>query len=235
MIGVTQQNPDRIHPPVTSLALKKGAHVIAGNSVYHNGSKIVGHFVPDLDALQVGQKIGVSVVHHDLHLSINGVDQGAVVQLPQSGPYYVVVDLYGQCTEVSLDEIAAQQKQEPVVIPCSEKADNKKCNNTGSGLNKHCCEYLNLCQRFKATLVLPSNFFSSPPDIACYCGSCCKMRGEEFYKKKGDPPRDFATPHGWVRFPLKVTSRPAWHVAYHGTKLASLRKILDHGQLLPTG
>ena len=233
MIGVTQQNPDRIHPPVSALALKKGAYTIAGNSVYHNGSKIVGQFMPDLDVLQVGQKVGISIVHRDLHLFINGVDQGAVVHLPQSGPFYAVVDLYGQCTEVSLDENVSPQKQDPIVIPCTEKTDNKKCNNSGSGLSKQSCEYFNLCQRFKASLVLPASFFSNPPDVVCYCGSCCKMRGEELYKKKGD--RDFATPQGWVKFSLKATSRPAWHVAYHGTKLTFLRKILDHGQLLPIG
>jgi neuralized-like protein 4 len=102
MIGVTLQSPDRIHVPVTSLALKKGAYIIAGSLVYHNGSKISGHFLPDLDGLQSGQKVGISVVNGELHLYINGIDQGAVVQLPLSGSFYAVVDLYGQCTEISL-------------------------------------------------------------------------------------------------------------------------------------
>jgi neuralized-like protein 4 len=97
------------------------------------------------------------------------------------------------------------------------------------------CEYLNLCQRFKSTLALPDNFFAPAADVVCFCVGCCKVRGEEPYKKRGDPPREFSTPQGWVRFPLKVTSRPSWHVAYHGTRLAFLRKILDHGQLLPPG
>lgn len=234
MIGVTLQSPERLHLPVTSLALKKGAYVVAGSSVYHNGCKLPGQFVPDLDALLPGQKVGVSVFDGELHLFINGVNQGAVAQLSQPGPYFAVVDLYGQCTEISLDETEASQKSESIMIPASEKVDTKKFNSALS-LGKQSCEYLGLCQRFKATLALPSSFFAVPPEIVCFCVSCCKMRGEELYKKKGDPPRDFATPQGWVRFPLKVSSRPAWHVAYHGTKLAFLRKILDHGQLLPLG
>jgi hypothetical protein len=58
MIGVTPQSPDRIHPPVSALALKKGAVVVAGASVYHNGVKLAGHFTQDLDGLQAGHKVG---------------------------------------------------------------------------------------------------------------------------------------------------------------------------------
>jgi hypothetical protein len=102
--------------------------------------------------------------------------QGAVIQLSPNnvGSYYAVVDLYGQCSEISLDESAEPQKSESIVIPISEKSDSKKCNTSGV-LNKNCCEYLNLCQRFKASLVLPSNFFASPPEVLCYCVSCCKV------------------------------------------------------------
>ena len=106
-----------------------------------------------------------------------------------SGSYYAVVDLYGQCSEVSLDESAEPKKSESIVIPISEKSDSivipiseksdsKKSNSSGNA-NKNCCEYLNLCQRFKASLVLPSNFFANPPEVLCYCVSCCKVRNFE--------------------------------------------------------
>lgn len=76
MIGVTSQNPERIHPPVSALMLKKSAYVIAGSSVYQNGVKsAAGHFVSDLDGLQAGQRVGVSIVDDALHLFINKVDQ----------------------------------------------------------------------------------------------------------------------------------------------------------------
>jgi neuralized-like protein 4 len=62
-----------------------------------------------------------------------------------------------------------------------------------------------------------------------------KHRGDELYKKKGDPPKDYAVPQGWVRFALRANHKPTWHVAYHGLKAAHLRRVLDRGQLLPKG
>lgn len=37
----------------------------------------------------------------------------------------------------------------------------------------------------------------------CYCESCHKLRGDEAYYKKGEPPRDYALPFGWCRFTLR--------------------------------
>uniref|UniRef100_A0A3B4B3P8 Neuralized-like protein 4 n=1 Tax=Periophthalmus magnuspinnatus TaxID=409849 RepID=A0A3B4B3P8_9GOBI len=36
----------------------------------------------------------------------------------------------------------------------------------------------------------------------CYCESCHKLRGDEAYYKRGEPPRDYALPFGWCRFAL---------------------------------
>ena len=78
------------------------------------------------------------------------------------------------------------------------------------------------------------------------------------YVKKGDPVKDFATPVNWVRIPLKMgagsgmgdlststsalgagsaaqTTYDTWHTAYHGSRPAFVRKILDHGELVPLG
>ena len=67
--------------------------------------------------------------------------------------------------------------------------------------------------------------------------NCIKSRGEELYKKKGDPLKDYATPVNWVRFPVRQfkseQSTESWHTTYHGTKPSSFRKILDHGELVP--
>jgi hypothetical protein len=50
------------------------------------------------------------VANGDLRLIVNSVDQGVVAQLPSPGSsYYALVDLYGQCAEVSLEENAVVQ------------------------------------------------------------------------------------------------------------------------------
>ena len=125
------------------------------------------------------------------------------------------------------------EKSDSIVIPSLDKLDTNliKC----SVVTKQCCDYLNLCQRFKASLALPANFFAQPSELTCFCIGCCKVRGEELYKKRGDPPKEFAIPQGWVRFLMKASNKGSWHTAYHGSKLSCLRKILDHGQLLPLG
>ena len=93
------------------------------------------------------------------------------------------------------------------------------------------CEYQALCARFKDLLTLPGQFhpkaFQSVSDInscnkynvcllnkdgyfnedakynLCYCESCHKLRGDEAYYKRGEPPRDYALPFGWCRFALR--------------------------------
>ncbi|XP_044577539.1 neuralized-like protein 4 isoform X2 [Cotesia glomerata] len=103
------------------------------------------------------------------------------------------------------------------------------------------CEYLKACKRLKKSLVLPDEFFSLD-EITCYCNSCYKVDSDGAICKKGDPPAEFAVPIGWVRFPLKQTinanqipqsTTDKWHVAYYGTRLDSIRWILDRGELLP--
>lgn len=37
----------------------------------------------------------------------------------------------------------------------------------------------------------------------CYCESCHKLRGDEAYYKRGEPPRDYALPFGWCCFALR--------------------------------
>lgn len=56
--------------------------------------------------------------------------------------------------------------------------------------------------------VLPSTFsdgyFNEDAKYnLCYCESCHKLRGDEAYYKRGEPPRDYALPFGWCRFALR--------------------------------
>ncbi|MCI4384593.1 hypothetical protein PGIGA_G00040430 [Pangasianodon gigas] len=103
------------------------------------------------------------------------------------------------------------------------------------------CEYQALCSRFKDLLTLPDGYFSEDTKYnLCYCESCHKLRGDEAYYKHGEPPRDYALPFGWCRFALRIkphcevsNTYKKWHIAYHGTSVGSLRRTLDHSQLLP--
>ena len=67
------------------------------------------------------------------------------------------------------------------------------------GLARPNCEYLQLCQRFKLSLSLPSAYFSSADNAVCHCQACHRLRGDPAYVKKGSPVRDSSTPVGWCR------------------------------------
>lgn len=93
------------------------------------------------------------------------------------------------------------------------------------------CEYLRACSRFKKSLVLPEEFFSSD-DVLCYCSSCCKLEDDSAICKKGEPLAEFAIPLGWVRFSLKQSINAnqipqstidKWHVAFYATRLEAIR------------
>lgn len=71
----------------------------------------------------------------------------------------------------------------------SAVSDLKSCNNLDLRL---------LCHR-------PSDgYFNEDAKYnLCYCESCHKLRGDEAYYKRGEPPRDYALPFGWCRFALR--------------------------------
>ncbi|KAK8759132.1 hypothetical protein V5799_003230 [Amblyomma americanum] len=206
-------------------------------------NKVKLGYGPNLDHLQQGHTVGVMVdLEGGLHLYVNGMDQGVAARdLPPV--CYALVDLYGQCEQVTIVE-SHDQDSEPEV-DSREKADidngvkEKKVKNLHNDIHAiKNCEYQNLCLRFKAMLGIPESYFI--PDMnVCYCETCHKIRGDEPYLKVGEPPRDYAVPFGWCRFPLRLPPRPdsnavqqKWHVAYHGVPVAAVRKTLDHGQLL---
>ncbi|XP_075745116.1 neuralized E3 ubiquitin protein ligase 4 isoform X3 [Rhipicephalus microplus] len=242
-VGVVGENPEKLHFPLSALNLRKLAWVISGDSVYHNGIKVKVGYGPNLDFLQQGHTVGVLVdLEGGLHLYVNGMDQGVAARdLPPM--CYALVDLYGQCEQVTITE-SHDQDSEPEA-DSREKADidngvkEKRVKNLHNDIHAiKNCEYQNLCLRFKAMLGIPDNYFV--PDMnLCYCETCHKIRGDEPYLKVGEPPRDYAVPFGWCRFPLRLPSRPdhnsvqqKWHLAYHGVPVAAVRKTLDHGQLL---
>ena len=234
MIGALFDSPDRLHLPVTAIGLKKNAIVISGDTLYQNGHKME-NLTPNLDKLTTDQTVGIVIdAQRNLRLLINGVDQGVMVKnIPQL--CYGIVDLYGQCEEVllcldaiTIDTSITQDKSNaPLILRPSSLQSSQSC------------DYLRLCSQFKASLCIPNHYLVTSTNAGiCYCLHCIKSRGEESYKKKGDPAKDYATPVNWVRFALKQCraeqSTESWHTTYHGiSKPLFIRKILDHGELVP--
>eukprot|EP00095_Tigriopus_kingsejongensis_P009407 maker-scaffold143_size313727-snap-gene-1.19 protein:Tk09407 transcript:maker-scaffold143_size313727-snap-gene-1.19-mRNA-1 annotation:"neuralized-like protein 4-like" len=242
MIGVLLQSPEKLRLPVNGLGFKKNCILVSGDNVFQSGTKIQGPYGPNLDNLGVGQTVGVLVdSNHQLHLFVNGLDQGiAAKDLPNG--CYGLVDVYGQCAEISLSADSNQaEASDPSDKHLNVKSSNKQnlCHLSLSesiNLVKN-CDYLNLCQRFKNSLALPSCYFT-PDYPVCFCPNCFKVRGETHYMKKGDPPRDFATPTGWCKFLVKLKSDAGadkMHTAFYGAKAALVRRVLDNGELTPSG
>lgn len=245
-IGVTAARCDDIAPclPDSAFKLKRPSWVICADGVFLDGTKIKGRYGPNLDSLQEKHVVGLLVdSENSLHLYVNGADQGVGAKdIPDH--CYMVVDLSGQCIEVSIapsedsttTEVSDSQREKAdIENGLREKVSRPPCVNPCDVKN---CEYQNMCSRFKTMLGLPDGYFNHDLSI-CYCETCYKIRGDEAYYKKGDPPKDYAVPFGWCQFMLRIPSKAQgssvldkWHIAFHGTRPGIVRKILDCGELL---
>ncbi|XP_064438610.1 neuralized-like protein 4 isoform X2 [Mirounga angustirostris] len=211
-------------------------------------SQICEKFGPNLDTCPEGTILGLRLDSSGgLHLHVNGMDQGvAVPDVPQ--PCHALVDLYGQCEQVTIvsPEPGATGGKSAGTQGDMEKADmvdgikESVCWGplpAASPLKS--CEYHALCSRFQELLLLPEDYFMPPPKRSmCYCESCRKLRGDEAHRRRGEPPREYALPFGWCRFNLRVNPRleagtltKKWHMAYHGSNVAAVRRVLDRGEL----
>ncbi|XP_043932154.1 neuralized-like protein 4 [Protopterus annectens] len=250
-LGVIGSNIEKFNFPATACSIKRSCWLIQRHSVLHNSLKICENYGPNLDTCPEGTTLGLLVdSNNSLHLFVNGMDQGVAVQdIPN--PCYGIVDLYGQCEQVTVvtDNVAVAGGESS----CSRcRADMEKADVVDGIKESVCwtpppdvnllktCEYHALCARFKELLTLPDGYFNEDAKFnLCYCESCHKLRGDEAYYKRGDPPRDYAVPFGWCRFALRVNPRcdvvnvyKKWHMAYHGTCVGALRRILDQGEIM---
>ncbi|KAK1889948.1 Neuralized-like protein 4 [Dissostichus eleginoides] len=251
-LGVIGHSPDRLNFPSTACCLKRSAWLLQRDSVFHNSLKICENYGPNLDTCPEGTVLGLLVdTNSCLHLYVNGMDQGVAAQDIPS-PCYTFIDLYGQCEQVTIvtNNVPAVggESGETRCQGDMEKADmvdgikESVCWTPPPEVNPNkTCEYQALCARFKDLLTLPDGYFNEDAKYnLCYCESCHKLRGDEAYYKRGEPPRDYALPFGWCRFALRIKTHcevsnalKKWHIAYHGTSVGALRRTLDHSQLLP--
>ncbi|XP_029436283.1 neuralized-like protein 4 isoform X1 [Rhinatrema bivittatum] len=251
-LGVIGCSPERLNFPATACSLKRSTWLIQRDSVFHNSLKIGENYGPNLDTCPEGTALGLLLdASNCLHLYVNRMDQGVVAQdIPQ--PCYVLIDLYGQCEQVTIitndtTAVCSDGGGDALAQGDMEKADmvdgikENVCWMPPPDLNTtKTCEYHALCSRFKDLLILPDGYFIDDPKFSlCYCESCHKLRGDEAYLKRGEPPRDYALPFGWCKFALRVNPRheaantsKKWHMAYHGTNVGAVRRILDRGELV---
>uniref|UniRef100_A0A672GQ89 Neuralized E3 ubiquitin protein ligase 4 n=1 Tax=Salarias fasciatus TaxID=181472 RepID=A0A672GQ89_SALFA len=242
-LGVIGHSPYRLNFPSTACCLKRSAWLLQRDSVFHNSLKICENYGPNLDTCPEGTVLGLLVdANSCLHLFVNGMDQGVAAQDIPS-PCYPFIDLYGQCEQVTIvtNNVPAVggESGETRCQGDMEKADmvdgikESVCWTPPPEVNPNkTCEYQALCSRFKDLLTLPDGYFNEDAKYnLCYCESCHKLRGDEAYYKRGEPPRDYALPFGWCRFVSNALKK--WHIAYHGTSVGALRRTLDHSQLLP--
>ncbi|XP_029862622.1 LOW QUALITY PROTEIN: neuralized-like protein 4 [Aquila chrysaetos chrysaetos] len=249
-LGVTGAPPGRGPLPACAAGLKRSAWLLQRRSVFHNARKICENYGPNLDALPAGTLLGLLVDGGGaLHLYVNGCDQGvAAGGVP--APCYVLLDLYGQCQQVTIVSETPDgggPSGDPRTRGDVEKAD------VVDGIKESLCwapppgraplkpcEYQALCARFKDLLLLPDEYFTPEPRRSlCFCESCQQLRGEEGCRR-GEGPRDPPVPLGWCRFSLRTKPRleaggawQKWPTAYHGTSAGAVRRLLDQGELLP--
>ncbi|XP_057662897.1 neuralized-like protein 4 [Diorhabda carinulata] len=101
-LGVTAVRPEEIDLPSTATDLCRDTWMLSGSSVMINGKTIKNNYICDLDVLTAGIKLGVMrSADKSLEFYKNGVSQGVACVVPHNN-IYAVVDLYGQCAQVSI-------------------------------------------------------------------------------------------------------------------------------------
>ncbi|XP_033763671.1 neuralized-like protein 4 [Pecten maximus] len=247
MIGILGFSPERFNFPVSAICIKKSCMIIQGDSVYNCGCKVKEHYGPNIDRLQSGHCVGVLVDDEAcLHLYVNGVDQGVAAR-DVPNPCHALIDLYGQCQEITVVTEDTSVSSPVSTVDEREKADiddvvKEKLHRVSSDVNvTRNCEYQNICARIKSELGLPENYFDVQSNV-CFCETCHKIRREEVYHKRGDPPREYALPYGWCRFSIRLLNKAnalniaeKWHVGYYGARMEAVRRILDSGDLHAVG
>ncbi|XP_072677451.1 neuralized-like protein 4 isoform X2 [Canis lupus baileyi] len=252
VLGVITCPPERLNFPASACALKRAAWLLRGRGIFHNGLKICEKFGPNLDTCPEGTILGLRLDSSGgLHLHVNGMDQGvAVSDVPQ--PCHALVDLYGQCEQVTIvsPEPGAASGKSAGTQGDMEKADmvdgikESVCWGplpAASPLKS--CEYHALCSRFQELLLLPEDYFMPPPKRSlCYCESCRKLRGgsqegawkkpQNLYWSRGGSLSSLPGLHPRVNPRLEAgTMTKKWHMAYHGSNVAAIRRVLDRGEL----
>ncbi|XP_055854149.1 neuralized-like protein 4 [Episyrphus balteatus] len=100
-IGITGSRPDEVVLTANATDLEGDTIILCGSMVFQNRKTIRSNILFDLDTLTAGTRVGVMRNGDYIHFFIDGVDQGPACEcrLPN---VWAVIDLYGQCAQVSL-------------------------------------------------------------------------------------------------------------------------------------
>ncbi|XP_039580188.1 neuralized-like protein 4, partial [Passer montanus] len=100
--GGTAIRPEDLEFPNTMTDIDYDTWMLSGTAIMQDGNTMRNNYGCDLDALGTGARIGMMRTGGgDLRYFIDGTDQGVACSgLPPE--VYAVVDLYGQCVQVSL-------------------------------------------------------------------------------------------------------------------------------------
>lgn len=100
-IGVTGVRPEELSLPSTATDLDNNTIMASGTTLMFNGATVRNDLPFDLDNCKTGCRIGVMRNGNNIHFFLNGVDQGPAHEC-RAQNIYAVIDLYGQCSQVSL-------------------------------------------------------------------------------------------------------------------------------------
>lgn len=117
LCGVSCISPEKQTSfPLTALGFKRHSWIICSDWIFHNGMRVKTKYGAGLENLQCNSIVGLLIDEDSrLHLFINSVDQGvAATDLP---PYvFAVIDLYGQCEQVSIAGVSEESSYSNVAI-----------------------------------------------------------------------------------------------------------------------
>ncbi|XP_073953644.1 neuralized E3 ubiquitin protein ligase 4 isoform X1 [Choristoneura fumiferana] len=164
-IGVTAIRPDDLEAnggvgaiAGTATDLNWDTYILSGAAMMKDGECVRSGYPLDLDTLTVGSRVGM-MWHADrsLHYYLDGMDMGKAWYVPHLN-IYAVVDLYGQCTQVT-------------ILQNEERAFN-----------------YNGCTNSDNSLLSNSRALSSPPppywSFSEYCGeNICIMHDYSFARR----------------------------------------------------
>ncbi|XP_060809527.1 neuralized-like protein 4 isoform X1 [Amyelois transitella] len=134
-IGVTTLDPEYMELPATATKLRNTAWIMSGSSIVKDGVTLVNSYGPELDTLREGDCLGVMRTNKaELLFYINGRSLGvAAKDLPLR--LFAVIDLYGQCVQVSIVHATGMRPIMETSLDQIEEDPNNDDTLTSSGMD----------------------------------------------------------------------------------------------------
>ncbi|XP_072930436.1 neuralized-like protein 4 isoform X2 [Epargyreus clarus] len=119
-IGVTTNDPEYMDLPATATKLRNTAWIMSGCSVVRDGVTLINEYGPELDSLHEGEILGVMKSSKgDLSFYVNGRCLGVAAEdIPER--VFAVIDLYGQCVQVTIVSPNYRRLEDPSLDSISE-------------------------------------------------------------------------------------------------------------------